>query len=128
MSVRLKSQIGQEFSDTVSYKIILTSSSAYHLKKPLILTSDKEYFDFYFNSFGTYPKDFRFNFDKEMIVVFFETRTSGSFNSGVDHVIETQDKIIVTFKIPVNEWRTGDMNPHLTVLSLKKSDKQIVMN
>jgi len=128
ISIKLKSQTSQELSDTIHYDIVLEGRSNYQQKHPIILTNDNEYFEFYYNFFGTYPKNFKFNFDKEMIVVFFKTLTSGSFKLSVDYIIETQDKIEIILKAPSNGFHTCDMNPSYIALSLKKSEKQIIMN
>lgn len=123
LSVNIKSQ-----TDTLSYEIVLQGRSEIQQKQPLILTNDKEYFDFYFNIFGTYPQNFRFDFDKEMIVVFFKTLSSGSLRLMVDHIIETQDEIEVTLKTNSHGVRSHDMNPSYIAISFKKSDKQILQN
>lgn len=123
LSVKIKSQ-----NDTLHYEIVLHGRSEYQQKQPLILTNDKEYFDFYFNSFGTYPQNFRFDFDKEMIVVFFKTLSSGSLRLMVDHIVEKQDKIEVSLKTNSPGIRSHDMNPSYIAVSLKKSDKEIITN
>ncbi|MDP3144882.1 MAG: hypothetical protein Q8N66_05740 [Bacteroidota bacterium] len=117
-----------DISDTISYKIVMEGRYEYKEKPPLVVNNVHEYFDFYYQTYGSYPKDFRFDFDKEMIVVVFKILTSGSFKLTVDYILETDSKIVVVLMPPPEGFRTCDMNPSCIALALKKSDKQIVIN
>lgn len=113
-------------ADTISYRVLVTGKTQTEKKGHVLITSDKEYFDYYFNTYGKTPENFKWDFNKEYILVIYKTLTSGSHGILVDAVLESEKEIKVLTSESRSQFSTADMSPQFIILAIKTTDKLIV--
>jgi hypothetical protein len=112
--------------DSIPFRVLTGGTTQIKDAPPLLITSDKEYFDYYYSIYGVFPQDFRWDFNKEYILIIYKTLTSGSYGIVVDAVLETPNETIVQYYVSKPEFHTADMSDKFVMLAIKPTDKPII--
>ena len=115
-------------TDTIPYRVLASGKVQTGKKGHVLITSDKDYFDYYFNTYGKTPENFRWDFNKEYILVIYKTLTSGSHQLLIDAVLEDEKEIKITVSESRSEFATADMSPQFILVAIKPTDKIITVN
>jgi hypothetical protein len=113
-------------SDSIPFRVLESGNS--HVKKydPILITSDKEYFDWYYSLHGVFPQNFKWDFEKEYIIVIYQTLSSGSYGIAVDAILESYKGISIVTHVSKSYFATADISNKFIMVAIRKTDKPII--
>lgn len=114
--------------DTIPYRLLDKGKVQKITKSHILITSDKEYFDYYYSEYGKTPEKFKWDFNKEYILVIYKTLSSGSYQLLIDAILENEKEIKVITSVSRSGPATADMSPQYVIVAIKPTDKLIVTN